>query len=194
MVIQEGEGTRVGGDTGIKINVRIIAATNKNLDDEVEANRFRLDLFYRINVIPIHIPALRERREDIIPLWQHFITIKAARLNKPVPQLTREIEGDIMTNAWHGNIRELENYIEKLISIGEVPETLNPSQTSSKKDEALYQIPKQLRTLDDIEKEAISEAIRELKGNISQVSKHLGLGRNTLYAKMKKHNISLKNK
>jgi len=193
-VIQEGEVTRVGGDTSTKINVRIIAATNKNLDDEVEANRFRLDLFYRINVIPIHIPALRERREDIIPLWQHFITIKAARLNKPVPQLTREIEGDIMTNAWHGNIRELENYIEKLISIGEVPETLNPSQTSSKKDEALYQIPKQLRTLDDIEKEAISEAIRELKGNISQVSKHLGLGRNTLYAKMKKHNISLKNK
>lgn len=191
-VIQEGEVTRLGGDTSTKINVRIIAATNKNLEEEVDANRFRLDLFYRINVIPIHIPALRERREDIIPLWQHLITIKAARLNKPVPQLTREIQDDIISNPWHGNIRELENYIEKLISIGKAPETLNALQSTSKKDEVYHQIPKQIRTLDDIEKEAISEAIAELRGNISKVAKQLGLGRNTLYAKIKKHNISLK--
>lgn len=190
-VLQEGEVTRLGGDNSTKIDVRIIAATNKNIEAEVEANRFRLDLFYRLNVIPIHIPALRDRREDIIPLWQHFITLKATKLNKPVPELTQEILDKMMSYPWPGNIRELENYVEKLVNFGGTPELFESSKETPQTKVEGVTIIKKIKNLEDVEKEAIQYAIEELKGNISQVAKQLGLGRNTLYAKMKKYNIKI---
>ncbi len=190
-VLQEGEVTRLGGDNSTKIDVRIIAATNKNIEAEVEANRFRLDLYYRLNVIPIHIPSLRDRREDIIPLWQHFITMKAAKLNKPVPELTQEILDKMLTYPWPGNIRELENFVEKLVNVGGSLELFEASKDSSQSKGEGIAIAKKIKSLESVEKEAIQEAIETLKGNISQVAKQLGLGRNTLYAKMKKYNINL---
>lgn len=188
-VLQEGEITRIGGENSTKINVRVIAATNKNLEKEVEENRFRLDLYYRLNVIPIHIPALRDRKEDIIPLWQHFTTLKANKLNKPVPELTSEIQNKLMSYSWPGNIRELENYIEKIVNLGNFPELLETSKNSSFNESKV--IAKKIRSLDEVEKEAIQNAIEQLNGNISQVAKLLGVGRNTLYTKLKKYNIAL---
>lgn len=190
-VLQEGEITRLGGENSTKINVRVIAATNKKLEEEVEANRFRLDLYYRLNVIPIQIPALRNRREDIIPLWQHFTTIKANKLNKPVPELTLNIQNKLMSYSWPGNIRELENFIEKLVNIGGSTEMIEIPQESSPQENGIV-FSKKVRNLEDLEKEAIENAIELLNGNISQIAKELGVGRNTLYAKIKKYNIPFK--
>jgi len=191
-VLQEGEVTRLGGDSSTKIDVRIIAATNKNLEAEVEARRFRLDLFYRLNVIPIHIPALRDRREDIIPLWQHFIATKAAKLNKPVPELTKDIMDKLMSYSWPGNIRELENFVEKLVNFGGVPELADtPAETDQNGAEVSAAV-KKINSLEETEKEAICDAINALGGNISKVAKQLGVGRNTLYVKMKKYDIKLR--
>lgn len=188
-VLQEGEVTRLGGENSTKIDVRIIAATNKNIEAEVEVNRFRLDLYYRLNVIPIHIPALRDRREDIIPLWQHFITMKASKLNKPVPELTQEILDKMMSYPWPGNIRELENYVEKLVNLGSSPELFYAAKDTSHLKAENVSANKLVQPLDVIEKKAIIEALDVLKGNVSQVAKQLGLGRNTLYAKMKRYDI-----
>jgi len=190
-VLQEGEVTRLGGDNSTKIDVRIIAATNKNLEAEVEANRFRLDLYYRLNVIPLHIPALRDRREDIIPLWQHFVSTKATKLNKPVPELTQDVFDKFMSYSWPGNIRELENFVEKLVNIGGTPELIDtPKESAQTKIEGVT-ITKKIKSLEEVEKDAIQFAIDQLNGNISQVAKQLGLGRNTLYAKMKKYSIKI---
>lgn len=190
-VLQEGEVTRLGGDNSTKIDVRIIAATNKNLEAEVEENRFRLDLYYRLNVIPIHIPALRDRREDIIPLWQHFVSTKATKLNKPVPELTQEVFDKLMSYSWPGNIRELENFVEKLVNVGGSPELFDATKESTQTKIEGITITKKIISLEEVEKDAIQFAIDQLNGNISQVAKQLGLGRNTLYAKMKKYNIKI---
>lgn len=190
-VLQEGEITRLGGDRSTKIDVRIIAASNKNLEVEVKENHFRLDLFYRLNVIPIQIPALRDRQEDILPLWQHFITLKSSKLNKPIPEFTQEILDKLMSYPWPGNIRELENYAEKLVSFGGIQE-LSKTSKDSLQNKVEYTSSKKIMPLDDIEKEAIKEALELLKGNVSQVAQQLGIGRNTLYTKMKKYNIDPK--
>lgn len=190
-VLQEGEITRLGGDRSTKIDVRIIAASNKNLEVEVKENHFRLDLFYRLNVIPIQIPALRDRREDILPLWQHFITLKSSKLNKPIPEFTQENLEKLMSYPWPGNIRELENYAEKLISLGGIPE-LSGAPKDSSQNKVEYLPGKKIKPLDVIEKVAIKEAMELLEGNISQVAQQLGIGRNTLYSKMKKYNINPK--
>lgn len=191
-VLQEGEVTRLGGEKSTKINVRIIAATNKNLEEEVEANRFRLDLYYRLNVIRIHIPSLRERRDDILLLWQHFVVQKAARLNKPVPELTKKIFDKMMAYDWPGNIRELENLAEKMVILGGMDDFPEDSRkTPDAKTEIRMIDEKKIRSLEEIEREAILEAMKLLNSNITNIASQLGIGRNTLYAKMKKYHIKM---
>ena len=191
-VLQESTITRVGSQENKKIDVRVIAATNKDLAVEVEKKRFRLDLFYRLNVIPVHIPALRERKEDIIPLARHFMASKGEKLNKPIPELTKDIENELLTYSWHGNVRELENYIEKLVNVGDNADILDFEIHEKDEPKATPLFIKELKTLEVVEKEAIILAITELKYNISKVAKSLGIGRNTLYSKMKKYSIDLK--
>ncbi len=191
-VIQEGTVTRLGAQNSKKIDVRIIAATNKDLLQEIEKEKFRLDLYYRLNVIPLHIPSLKERKEDIVPLARNFMTLKSEKLNKPIPELTGEIENKITNYEWKGNVRELENYIEKLVNIGSSDELItnieldNPTEipTIVQNDRKM-----EVKSLETVEKEAILYAISELKGNMTQVAKALGIGRNTLYAKLKKFGI-----
>lgn len=192
-VLQEGFITRVGGQENIKIDVRIIAATNKNLLSEIVKGNFRLDLFYRLNVIPIRIPSLSERKEDILPLANHFLALKAVKLNKPMLKLNSEVTNYITSYNWPGNVRELENYIEKIvnldgnISLAEFNELKNNQINDTDVSHDIYNI----KTLKDLEKDAIIEAIKISKKNMSLAAKYLGIGRNTLYDKIKKYNIIL---
>lgn len=195
-VLQEGSITRVGAQNSKKINVRVIAATNKDIEHEIEKRKFRLDLYYRLNVIPIHIPALRNRREDIIPLARHFMATKSEKLNKPIPELTTEIENKFMNYEWPGNIRELENFIEKLVNLEGNKDFIFQEHLREKTNKK-YEIDstkREILSLELVEKEAIIHAIQELNSNMSQVAQSLGIGRNTLYAKLKKLGIETKRK
>lgn len=196
--IQEGSVTRIGGEKDIKIDVRIIAATNKNLSEEVKKGRFRLDLFYRLNVIPLQIPPLRERREDIRALVKFFLKQKAQSLGKNIPYLSPTLMEKILDYQWPGNIRELENFIEKAVLLdGNILQVVDaPVETQN--DYAPYNSPtlpaeadddQPLMSLDDAEREAIIRAVKRLEGNISRTAKVLKISRNTLYLKMKKYNI-----
>jgi len=195
-VIQEGVITRVGGTKNIPVDVRIIAATNKDLKEEIKEGRFRLDLYYRLSVIPLRLPSLRERKEDIPMLINYFLHSKALKLNKDVPEISPEVYRFLLSYSWPGNVRELENFIEKTVNLNgnivwdvtkdqvknlpEVGTTPHRGSSSSKVT---------LTTLDEMEKRMIKEAIKELNSNISQVAKTLGISRNTLYLKMKKYGI-----
>ena len=201
-VLQENCVSRIGSTKTIPVDVRIIAATNKNLEEEIKEGRFRLDLFYRLNVIPINIPPLRERTEDIMPLLKYFIKHKAAKLEKPVPEIEIDLLDSIMAYHWPGNIRELENFAEKLVILGgkispdqmdrEFRE-LNTSQEDNKVvSQSALSIPiSLLKTLDEGEEETIISTLEALNHNMSTAAKTLGISRNTLYMKLKKYNISL---
>ena len=114
-VLQEQELERVGDTRTRKVNVRIIAATNRDLKKEVDAGRFRQDLFYRLSVFPIEIPPLRERREDIPPLAAHFVRQSARRMNRPAPRITQAALSQLTAYDWPGNVRELQNAIERAV-------------------------------------------------------------------------------
>ncbi len=198
--IQEGSVTRIGGEKEMKIDVRIIAATNKDLAEEVRKGRFRLDLYYRLNVIPLRVPPLRERKEDIKAMVKFFLKQKAQHLNKNIPYLTTTLIEKIMAYSWPGNIRELENFLEKAVILDGNITTLYESSSqgnnqnlpalpngNSQSDESALDIP--LMSLDEAEKAAIERAITKLNGNISKAARVLNVSRNTLYLKMKKYGI-----
>lgn len=186
--LQERAITRVGGDKLIPVDVRIIAATNKDLEKEIAEGRFRQDLYFRLNVVNIHLPPLRERQEDIVPLIQHFLRVKSSKLIKPIPEFSPELMGKLLQYSWPGNIRELENKIEKAVLFeGALPDY----ELEVEKEQPLENSVRKLNTISDLEREAIVYAIEELNGNMSKVAKSLGIGRNTLYLKMKKYEIPL---
>ncbi|MDG2426597.1 MAG: sigma-54 dependent transcriptional regulator [Flavobacteriales bacterium] len=124
--LQEHRIQRVGGDKDITVDVRVVAATNKDLSAEIEAGRFREDLFHRLNVIPIHVPALRDRREDVPALVAHFLEMVCADLNVPQPEVTSKAMSEIQGASWRGNIRELRNAVERLVILcdGEINDKL----------------------------------------------------------------------
>jgi transcriptional regulator with GAF, ATPase, and Fis domain len=118
-VLQEQEVERVGDTRTRKLDVRFVAATNRDLLKEVEAGRFRQDLFYRLSVFPIEIPPLRERPEDIAPLALHFIKQSARRMNRPVPRVTRATMNQLLAHDWPGNVRELQNAVERAVILSQ---------------------------------------------------------------------------
>lgn len=186
-VIEEGVITRVGGTRQIPINVRIIAATNKNLVQEVERGNFRLDLYYRLNVLPIHLPALRERRGDIESIARYFMKSMSKRLNKKEVYLDDDMIQRLKEYNWPGNIRELENVIERMINTQNMPVEFSRSESAAvditvSKSECL--------DLEQTEIRLIKKALAEYEGNITLAAKALGIGRNTLYRKMEKHKIA----
>lgn len=193
--IQEGVITRVGGAKNIPVDVRIIAATNRDLKEEIKEGRFRLDLYYRLSVIPLRLPSLRERKEDIPMLISYFLQSKALKLNKEVPEISQEVYNFLLSYSWPGNVRELENFIEKTVN-------LNGSIVWDVAKEQVKNLPNvgtslrsstkssvHLATIEEMEIKLISESIKALEGNISQVAKSLGISRNTLYLKMKRYGI-----
>jgi transcriptional regulator of acetoin/glycerol metabolism len=189
--LQESAITRVGGNKLIPVDVRIIAATNKNLKDEIARGNFRSDLFYRLSVIPIHIPALRERREDIPILIQYFLNLKAIKLNKMVPEISKPLFTELIQYEWPGNIRELENFIEKYVNLdGDLSFEIEPHSGSPLPlTEVVNASNNTVRSLAAAEKEAIRIALNAFSDNISQTAKALGISRNALYEKIKRLGI-----
>jgi two-component system response regulator PilR (NtrC family) len=116
-VLQESEFERVGGIKTIKVDVRLVAATNRDLHAEVAGGAFREDLYYRLNVVPIHLPPLRERREDIPPLAEHFLEKYAEQMQKPVRSISHAAAAQLQAYSWPGNVRELENVIERAVAL-----------------------------------------------------------------------------
>lgn len=194
--IQEGYITRVGGDKVIPVDVRIIAATNRDLLEEVSKGNFRMDLYYRLSVIPVSIPPLKDRKEDIPLLIKYFLNMKSMKLHRNVPDMTNELFRQLLAYNWPGNIRELENFIEKFVNLdgnidlaGILFPTHGPLTIQTVPDFVLEDDP--LQTLEEMERKAIIKALNKLNKNMSQVAKSLGISRNTLYQKLKKYDILL---
>lgn len=193
-VLQEGCITRIGGSKYIDVNVRIIAATNKNLKKEVENGTFRDDLYYRLSVIPIYVAPLRERNKDIEILIEHFLKIKAVKLGKPIPKIRRDIYEKLLNYTWPGNVRELENCIENIVNMdGSTSFSFeNKSMESEKNYCKNVSLEYDMCSLEELEKRAIYICVDQCEGNISKACRILGINRSTMYVKIKKYNIEVK--
>jgi two-component system response regulator AtoC len=185
--IEEKKITRVGGNEETEVDVRIIAATNRNLRTITEQGKFREDLYYRLNVVTIDLPGLRYRREDILPLAEHFLKKYARENNKPAKSFSPEAVEFMMNYHWPGNVRELENVVErgvilakdKFITLAEFPQELTRPG------------PVEGRTLEALERNQILKVLEETGGNVARTAKILGIHRMTLYNKLKKYNITV---
>ncbi len=185
-VLQEKEVVRVGGHQPIKVDFRCIAATNKSLPDLVKAGTFRPDLYYRLNVVNIQIPPLRERREDIPLLVDHFLKKICQQTNRGEPPRVSAAAMDLLLNHdWPGNVRELENAVERALVIGRGAE-LQPADFSFQFQQPS---PPAGRTLADIEREYIERVYRECAGNHSRAARILDIDRTTLYNKLRRYGI-----
>ena len=190
-VLQDQEFERLGGTKTIRVDVRLIAATNRDLVRAVEEKEFRGDLFYRLHVFPLHLPALRDRREDIPMLVRHFVEKCAARLHKPITVIPNEAVEALMQWRWPGNIRELENFIERSVILSE-DDRLNPPLCELR-EEISRQPSDPDGTLRDREREHIIEILRQTRGALSGpagAAARLGLKRTTLQYKMQRLGIS----
>ena len=187
-VLQEGEFERLGGTRTLKVDVRLVAATNADLATRVREKRFREDLFYRLNVITVQIPPLRERREDTPLLAQHFLHRFAAKNAKAISGFTEEALDLLQTYAWPGNVRELENVIERavvlsrssMISPADFPETLVGSEQAARHLVISIGTP-----LEDVEDRLIEETLRYTKGDKTIAAKLLGIATRTIYRRLK---------
>jgi len=189
--IQEKEITRVGSGKPIKVDVRIIAATNRDLRQEIASGRFREDLYYRLNVVPILLPPLRERRGDIPLLVHHFIRKFNAKKGKRVRGITEKAMDLLINYDFPGNVRELENIIERAIILTEkemidVEDLMQPSPATARSMNECYQ----LRSLEEVEREHILSTLERLNWNRSKAARVLGIDRKTLLSKMKKYDIN----
>jgi len=190
-VLQEGEFERVGGEKTQKANVRWISATHRNLEEMVEEGNFREDLFYRINVIPFHLPPLRERKEDILILIDHYSKYYSKEHNKEKINLSKEAINYLLNYSWPGNIRELKNFVEwaTILYYGKKIDLEVLMQKLQKKDFDTFETLKE--STEKMEARIIREAILSCDGNISKAAKLLGTKTNTLYYKIKKYNIDV---
>lgn len=205
-VLQERSFERVGGSHLIKVNVRIITATNKELKDEVDAGRFREDLYYRLNVLHIHMPPLRERSDDIPMLTHHFINKFAEMLNKPNLRISGDALRYLVNQSWEGNVRELENTIERsaILCSNDViqVEDVHPEITSSQKEDNWSPdidfeqfIPASLplpEVLSGVEEQMVKRALKEANYVQARAAESLGITKSLLQYKIKKYNLQKK--
>lgn len=177
---------RIGSNLPTPVNIRLICATNKHLQEMVNSNLFREDLLYRINTIHIEIPALRERKEDIVPLAEIFLARFCKQYDKPLIRLSAEAKEKLVRHPWYGNIRELEHTMEKAVIINDGEILYADTFQFPRKKE----IPESaVSTLEDMEMKMIQKAIEKNNGNLSAVASQLGITRQTLYNKMKKFGL-----
>lgn len=194
-VLQEQEVERIGGKAPIKINVRVIAATNRTLEKEVEESRFRLDLYYRLYVFPILIPPLRERIEDILPLANYFIERFSRKNNKSVTGLSPEALDQLYHYHWPGNVRELEHLIERsiLLTSGSIIKEVMLPRLFNHNPINNYQLPSRLKTIDENAREHILAVLKRCNGKVSGpggAAEILEVQPTTLHSKIKKLGIS----
>ena len=195
-VLQEREIERVGGSETIKVNVRILAATNRNLEEEIEKNTFREDLYYRLNVFPIHIPPMRERKTDLMLLADFFTEKYSKKNRKHIKRISSSAIDLIMSYHWPGNVRELENCIERavLLSTDQVIHAyhLPPSlQSAESSDTGILSTLQE--AVDNLEKELISEALKSNRGNMAKAARKLGITERIMGLRVKKYHINYKN-
>ncbi len=216
-VLQEQEFERVGDSKTIRVDCRIVAATNRDLTDEIEAGRFREDLYYRLNVVPIYLPPLRDRTDDIPALVQHFVKRYAASDNRPAPRVPDDVLNVLKSYAWPGNVRELQNNVERAIvlcqgdelSIGLFPPPvrgLAPIRLGRAKAGTLDSLCSELVTLglteagDEagdvhervvslVERELILQVLRGCQGVQTKAATRLGINRNTLHKKIEDYKL-----
>ncbi len=191
-VLQEKEFERVGGVQKVQADVRIIAATNRNLNEMIREGTFREDLYYRLNVIPIQVPSLRERKEDIPLLIHHFIDHFSKMTRKGPIKIQREAMEKLIQYPWPGNIRELENVIERMIILSKVP-TLTmaqlPREILAQGLREEFVLPEEGIFLEDLEKSLIQQALNRTAFNQTHAAKLLGISRHTLIYRMEKFNL-----
>ncbi len=190
--IQEREIQRVGGEHPLKVDVRILAATNKDLKEEVERGRFRQDLYYRLNVVALVLPPLRERVEDIPLLAMHFLKRYAAKNEKNVKGFTPNAMDRLVKYCWPGNVRELENVVERAVVLlmGEyVSERELPPGLLGNEETTAQGINFADMTLEEIERVIVTKAVESVGGNKSEAARRLGITRKTLISKMKDDTI-----
>ncbi|MDE2887195.1 MAG: sigma 54-interacting transcriptional regulator [Gemmatimonadota bacterium] len=193
-VLQEREIQRVGTTTPIPVDIRLVAATNKDLEDAVKTGRFREDLFYRISVFPIAIPPLRERREDVPSLAKHFLEKHTKRNGKTISGISTATLRLLLQYDWPGNVRELENAIERavllettdVLQVKNLPPQLSPIVDPRKGGAA----PTSVLPLAEVERQALVNALEASDNNVTEAARALGLGRATLYRKLKKFNLT----
>ncbi|HPK21985.1 MAG TPA: sigma-54 dependent transcriptional regulator [Smithella sp.] len=195
-VLQERELTRVGGAEVIKVDVRVIAASNKNLKEEVQNGNFREDLFYRLNVVSLNVPPLRERKEDIPILAQHFLELFAGRNKKTIKAFTPRAMEKLLTYHWPGNIRELMNAVERSVVLSRtdyldaddmtlVMEKSHEVSGIAEQGEAIRNL-----SLESMEKKNILAVLADCRGNKSETARRLGITRKTLRAKLIKYEMN----
>jgi DNA-binding NtrC family response regulator len=177
---------RVGGTQPIEIDFRVIAATNRDLEEAIKNGTFREDLFYRLNVISLQMPSLRERKEDIPLLAEHFLHRFSQETNKDVKLISREATDEMMLYEWPGNIRELENAIERAVVVCKGPKIM-PDDLPIFRPEYICIPPS--NTLVEVEKAHIQQILNDNQWNISRSATILGIDRSTLYGKIKRYNI-----
>jgi len=197
-VLQDNVITRIGGSKPISVDVRVIAATNKTLENEIAAGRFREDLYYRLNVVPIHVPPLRERREDIPTLAQYFASTLSAREGIPPRTLTPDALERLSALDWPGNVRELRNTVERLLILA--PDTLISARDIDRlsgqraMDDAGLATLTQCRTFEEFkdaaERAFLLNKLREFDWNVSETARAVEMPRSNLYKKIERYSLS----
>lgn len=194
-VLQNGVIDKVGETNQKNVDVRVVAATNRDLEEEVENGNFREDLYYRLCVVPIKLPPLRERRDDIPLLAEHFLKKYCSKMNMKKLKIDKNALNIMIKNDWPGNIRELENLVERTIILnqtGVITESDLPSKFTSpsqKSNNILRELPGEGIKLDNLEKEIIESAYEKCEKNQSKTARYLGITRNTLLYRMEKFDI-----
>nr|WP_255670820.1 sigma-54 dependent transcriptional regulator [Blastopirellula sediminis] len=218
-VLQEREFERVGDTQTIRVDTRVVAASNRDLMDEVEAERFREDLYWRLNVVPIRIPPLRERREDIPELVAHFLNVYSEANERHVVHIQREAMEALQDHDWPGNVRELQNYVERAVVLAESDEltvdllppeirsgvkrpTLGMSAQAFDLDTLTQEVVQQglneadpdaedlhSRVVNRVEKELIAQVMQACSGVQTKAATRLGINRNTLHKKLKEYDL-----
>ena len=203
-VIEHGEFERVGGDETINVDVRLLTATNRDLEMHVNEGKFRADLYYRINVFPIHLPPLRERHDDILILTYLFLKQAVERNRRQVNIISADAIGLLLKYPWPGNVRELENSVERAVLLSDgielksndLPQQLEWLHEQGKLVETAESTPIEdslqpgIKPLRDVEREAIIIALNQTDWNIALTARELGISRNTLYRKIEEHGLS----
>jgi Nif-specific regulatory protein len=198
-VVQEREFQRVGGTATLRADVRILAATNRNLEQAVAEGRFREDLFYRLNVFPLHLPPLRERGEDVLALAEHFARELAPKFGRAHVGISRDAQAALLAHTWPGNIREVQNAVERALIMSDggritAAQLALPTPTTRPIDGAAstssHVAPAAAAgSLPEVEKRLVLEALEQTKGNKTQAAKRLGLTRIQLYTRLKRFGI-----
>lgn len=187
--LQDRKIERVGGNQSIELDVRIVAATNRDLKQDIENRLFREDLYYRLKVVPLEIPALRERKDDIVPLALHFLTKYCRENRKPLTRLSSEAEAALLVHPWPGNVRELENVINRAVVLSSYP-VLKPLDLGLKLERGSTDVNLKFAKI-AMEIDYIKRALSRNNGVVSRAAKDLGISRVNLYDLIDKYNIQI---